>query len=175
MLNAGAEMLEVWCAQISLKRKARARYRHREKRGKRIAQRQRQTRQREKQLEIKKRLIEIKPFTRRQRRLIEVHTVARSYNGLPAGADRPRETNTWRKVVFVTFVAAAWYARGSNAHQRARDRIIKIRAILGIDRRRVVFVTHARRQRHVRPYAHAVVHIKVVTLGSQMLMIVEPR
>ena len=90
-------------------------------------------------------------------------------------ADRPRQTDARRKVVFVRLVSAARHAVGANRHQRTRRRVVEVRAVGRIHRWRVVFVAQSSRERQIPTHAKTVVDKEVVALGAQVLRVVDAR
>src|SRR4030095_13540040 len=99
MLQTDVPVLQIRRSQISLKPECRFGQGNREGARERIVGTQRkQPRNRKKQIESKERRVEIKAFTWRKRRLVEVDSVTPSQNRNAPASKRPREPHTRRKV-----------------------------------------------------------------------------
>ena len=168
-------MLHVTGAQIALNRERGIGQREREERRKRIVQRQRQTRQREEDVVIEERRVEVKRFSRREWRLIVVDAITAAQHGLLIFSDGPGKSDARRKVVLISVETAARDAVCADRHETSRRDVVNIRAIFSIDRRRVVFVTQTAVERQSRRDAIAVVDEEVVTLGANLLRIIDAR
>src|SRR6185369_5192780 len=172
-LDVEVPMLHITGAQITLDRKRGIRQREREERGKRIVERERQARQREEDVVVEERRVEIKRFSRREWRLIVVDAITATQHRLFIKG--PGEPDAWREVVLVSFEATTWNAVRADRYETARDNIVNSRTIVSIHRRRVVLITQAGVERQSRRDAIAVVEEEVVTLGANLLRVIDTR
>src|SRR5262249_34800139 len=87
----------------------------------------------------------------------------------------PGKADARRKVILICLEAAARDAVSADANKSSGRDVVNIRAIFGIDRRRVVFVTQTTGKREPFMDAKTVVNKKVVTVGANPLWVIDTR
>jgi len=105
--------------------------------------------------------------------LIVVDAVTSAHHCGDVTAEGPRKTNARRKVVSVGLEAAARHTVRTHRHQRPGCRVVDIGPILGIDRRRIVFVAQPGVECQPRCHAKAIIHKEVVTLSPNLLRVID--